>query len=351
MATSLKVHRLVVLAALLLVGVMAFGATLVVRHRRGLVRRAADVPEAPDPPVRQAPRPLAATPAPWHAPLPAPVPPTDSLRVRVVGPHGLLPAVAEVTALRRRCEGSQGECDHDELIDLAEDDDGTFTADELEPGTYDIQVKANGLRRARLQGVRSGGDVVDVELDRAPILLGALGNGTGGGCEGLSVHASAPDGDAEAEDPSDDEEIVDAGGTVDAEGCTFMIEPLPERGPLTVSAGTGERTDRGLVTLPVQGDPAFLCLRPPCDVQPAALAVYVADGAGRVVESAALQWTLVGDETHGEMGTLTGGGGLSYLHRRRAGQTLRIRATVEDRAAEVTAVVGPGVTDVVLMVP
>jgi hypothetical protein len=345
---SLKIHRLVVLAALLLAGVMALGATLVIRHRGGRVRRPVDVPEVPAPPVRPSPRPLAAAEAPWRFPAaPAPARPTDVLRVRVVGPHGLLPTSAEVTAVRQRTGGHAGNRGGaaDDTISLDEDDDGVFTAESLEPGTYEILVESYGLRSARIEGVRAGDEVVDVALARAPVLLGALGNRAGSGCNGFSVGAKAPDSNPTIGDA----ETVDA-ETVDAETCTFVMDQLPERCPLTVTAKGEDLVERSLVTLPVQGDPAALCLRPPCDVQPASLAVYVADGAGRLAESVTLEWTLVGDETYGEMGTLMGVG-LSYLHGRRAGQSLRIRAAVGDRAAETTALVGPGVTDVVLTVP
>src|SRR5204863_5724324 len=107
---------------------------------------------------------------------------------------------------------------------------------------------------------------------------------------------------------------------------------------------------RALVTLPLTGDPAFLCLAPSCGDPPASVVVYVADGLGALVPSAQLEWTLMGDATRGEIGSTTIQGP-GILQRRRSGETLRLLATAQERFAEATVFVGSGVTDVVLTLP
>ena len=216
---------------------------------------------------------------------------------------------------------------------------GIFEADDLAPGRYDVRVEANGMRTARLDDVGPGPKVIEVGLARAPVLLGAIGSMGAAGCAGVTVAWSGPGEGGESGEAS-----------VDPEDCTFVAEALPDTGPITVVATRGARRDRALVTPPLSGDPSFLCLAPPCREEPASLLVYVADTDHRQVDDATLTWTLQGDELRGAMGTSMGTG-LLFVHGRRAGQTLALRAERGAHVVEATTVVGPGITEAVLTLP
>jgi hypothetical protein len=127
------------------------------------------------------------------------------------------------------------------------------------------------------------------------------------------------------------------------------VDDLPSEGPLTVVArGPGWR-EQTLVTLPSDGDPRPLCLRAPCTVVPAALAIYVVDAAGRLADDVSLDWSRE-TETEGELGS-TSLSGVSLLHGRVPGQVLRLHATAGSRQVETLASVGEGVSEVVLTLP
>jgi hypothetical protein len=335
----MKIHPLIAAAALLLVGVMAFGATVVVQHRRERARRPPPVPEVDDaPPVPRQVAPVVAAPRRRPAPPPPPAPPTAELHVHVTGPHGITPDSVEVSARRRGDEE-----DTWTSLDEADDDEagarpGTFSGTDLVAGRYDLEIEAHGMRAAHVDDVPTGAKAIEIALERAPLLLGALGTMGEEGCAGVSLQWSGPDGEA--------------GGQTEpnADDCTFVVETLPEPGPVTVVASAGTRRESALVTLPLSGDPTFLCLAPPCASAPASLLVFVADADHRELDDATLTWTLHGDDFHGEMGTSTGTG-LIYVHGRRVGQTLKLRAESGARAVETTVVVGPGVTEVLLTLP
>ena len=330
----MRVSPLLAASALLLVGVMAFGATVVSRHRDARARR--PPPPEDEPPPRFAPRAVFAPPeAPPAARAPEAPPVPAALRLRVTGPHGLVLSSPSATVTRHVDDG-------DEVFDLDADEDvpGVLSATELAPGRYDVVVSAPGMRDVSLAGVPTGEEIVDVSLARAPILLGALG--AAAGCAGAAVSVVGAAG-------SEDESAVDA--QVDVDDCTFVVEDLPDKGPLTLEARRGAEVARALVTLPVSGDPAPVCLWPPCAAAPASFAVYLADAAGRQVDDAFLEWTLEGDEERGEIGSDSGVAALTYVHHRHAGDTYRLVATVGDDKAEATARLGGGVTEVVLTLP
>jgi hypothetical protein len=136
---------------------------------------------------------------------------------------------------------------------------------------------------------------------------------------------------------------------VDPDSCQFQLDGLPLEGTLTVVATGRAWSERTLVTLPVAGDPAAVCFRPPCASMPASLAVYVADSGGHLASYVSLEWSRE-TETEGEMGFTTAEG-MTLVHGRRAGQPLRLRASADDRVAETTVFLGAGVTDVVLTLP
>ena len=334
----MKVQPLLVASALLLVGVMALGATAVVGRRQARARRPPPPLEVEAPPG-PAPRYIFVPPEAPPPPAEPEAPPeaTAALHLRVTGPHGLLLAEASATL---QSPGDAG--DEATTLDAEEDHPGLLSATDLSPGRYDLVVSAPGMRDAKLAGVPTGDDVVDVSLARAPVLLGALGATNGRGCEGATVVVLGAEG-------SDDETTVTA--TLDADDCTFVVEALPDTGPLTVVARRGDEVDRALVTLPSAGDPGFVCLAPPCAAAPGSLAIYVADASGAQVDGASLEWTLAGDELRSEIGSNSGAAALTYLHDRQVGDAYHLRVTSDDRTAEATALVGPGVTEVVLTLP
>jgi hypothetical protein len=323
----MKVHPFVAAPALLLVAVTALSARLVVQRHAARARPGALTPESPvaEPPFAR--RVFATTSDPWPAPVAGPAPPARAaLRVRVTGPHGLLLPAVSASAVR---QGDAEELAH-ELQQSDEDDDGTLLATELPPGRYDVVVEGPGLRTARVTGLLTGGEVAAIALDRAPLLLGSIGEPGLAGCAGT----------------------VSTKGLIATLGddCTFAFEDVEADGPIVVTSLVAGHAERALVTLPLVGDPGVVCLAPPCTATPASLAIYVADAAGRQVERATIEWTLLGDDLHGELGSAIGDG-FVYIHGRRPGQTLELEATVDDRKAKTTVVVGAGVTEVVLTVP
>jgi hypothetical protein len=342
----MKVHPLLAASALLLVGVMAFATTVVVEHRKARARRPPPAPEVEDAPAVRRPVPAlviaARSPGP---PRPPEAPPAAVLRVHVSGPHGIALAAVDVSVRRR---GQPTEYGVDDWIALGEDDEGdegegkgspgVFSAVDLEPGRYDLQIEAPGMRTARVDDVPTGATVAEVALARAPLLLGAVGALGGPGCAGVTVRWSGPD-DAEGGDAE-----------VNEADCTFVADALPETGPITVVASSGARRESALATLPLSGDPASLCVAPPCAVTPAALVVYVVDAANGRVDDATLAWTLREDELRGEMGTRSGGGFPQVLQRR-PGQVIALRAARGGDSTDGVAVVGAGVTEVVLRLP
>jgi len=221
----MRVHPFVAGAAVLLAGVIALGASLVVERHNRRSRRPPPPPEEADPPPPP-PRQWAPAPPPPRAVVaPAPKPPAAVLRVRVTGPHGLYLEQVEVTAFRPELPDDSGT----ELAE-EEDEDGRYTAEDLEPGRYDVLVEAAGMRPVRLTGVPTSDRIVQVSLARRAVLLGSIGvPGPGGGCADMRVVAAEPPDENRAEPRTLDT-------SVDASSCTFAIEDLRATGQLTVIA-------------------------------------------------------------------------------------------------------------------
>jgi hypothetical protein len=79
------------------------------------------------------------------------------------------------------------------------------------------------------------------------------------------------------------------------------------------------------------------------------LRVYVTDTEHQQVDDASLSWTWQ-SELAGALGT-SEGMGVIFVHGRRAGQTLALRAVRGDHVAETTTLLGAGVTEAVLTLP
>jgi len=339
----MRVHPFSAAAALVLVGVTALCSAAVVQHRRARARRASPPPELDEP--IPAPRHIyfnATPPAPTPAPPPGPPPPPGGeLHLHATGPHGLaVPGFDVIVHRRGDAPDDWTPIDSDEIpaANGQTPAPGTFATSDLEPGRYDVRVEAEGMRTIRLDDVPTGPKVIEVVLARRPALLGAVGQLGGAGCAGVTVTWSGPGDDAETGDATVDDD------------CTFFVEAIPEDGPLTVVAKRGALESRALVTPPLSGDPGFLCLAPPCAEEPASLLVYVADTEHAEVSDASLSWTLQADELHGG-GGLSEGMGVLWMHGRRAGQTLALRAERDGHVAEASALLGAGVTEVLLTLP
>jgi hypothetical protein len=346
----MKVHPFIAAAALLLAGVMAFAATFVVQHRRARGLRPPPRPELEVGLPARLPPPSVAAASRFRLAPPRPAAPPAELHVRVTGPHGI--ALDEVDVLAHRRGDPPDDwtvLDPDDEAEADADDGATSASStQLAPGRYDLRVEASGMRPVRLDDVATGSKVVGVALTRAPALLGAVGALGEPGCAGVTVSWSGPQNDGEDGDDGDDGETGEA--ILDEGDCTFVVEALPAVGPVTVTATRGSLRERALVTPPLAGDPAFLCLAPPCDAAPASLLVYLGDTSHHQVDDATLTWTLQADEFHGAMGTSTGAGQL-FVHGRHAGETLALHAERDGHAVESTAVLGPGVTEVLLTFP
>jgi hypothetical protein len=334
----MRVHPSAAAATLWLVAVTALCATAASRHRQARARRAPP-PEAED--FEPAPRHIYSNDTPKvspHASPPAPESPRGELHVHVTGPHGLEITDFDVLVHRR------GNGLDDWTLLAPEGADGqdrapaTFAFSTLEPGRYDVRVEAGGMRTVRVDDVPTGPRVVEIGLSRRPVLLGAVGDLGGPGCADVKVAWSGPGDDAETGE-----------ATLDAD-CTFFVEALPEDGPVTVTAKRGALEARALVTPPLSGDPGFLCLAPPCGDEPASLLVYVADTDRRDVIDASLTWTRQASDLEGEMG-MAEGMSMMWVHGRRAGQTVAVRAAREGHTAEATTLLGPGVTELLLTLP
>ncbi|HVU52604.1 MAG TPA: hypothetical protein VHL80_18115 [Polyangia bacterium] len=333
------VHPFVAAAALLLAGVTTLAATAVVQHRRARARRPPPPPELEEAPP--APRHIyfsGPAPAPRPAAPPAAAPERGELHLHVTGPHRLAVADFEVSVHRVGDDPDLWSLlEGDALDGQAEPPPGTFMASELDPGRYDVRVEAEGMRAVRLDAVPTGPKVLEVALARRPALLGAVGDLGGHGCTGATISWSGPGDDAET------------GQASVGDDCTFFVEALPEDGPVTVAATRGAVQARALVMPPLAGDAGFLCLAPPCLEQPASLLVYVTDTDHQEVDDATFSWTWQSD-LENALGD-SQGTGVIFVHGRRAGQTLALRAARGAQVAEATAVLGPGVTEVVLTLP
>jgi hypothetical protein len=310
--------------ALLLVAVVALGAVM---HGRRHARRRA----APQPPPTLPFRVWRSTPA-WAAPASLPEPPPAespspssvtalrSLRVRpTIAPFGLRPRSLELAL--QRVDGDEPPA----KLWLRGSLEGVFTIHWLEPGGYAATVETADLRPATFSWAGTA-DVVDLELRRMPYLLLAIGESdeecemgplqlTGEGRVTVSFNESG--------------------------ACQDGLSLPP--GPTRLKVRVGDRDVDTTVSIPEDGDPAPLCLTPPCAQLPAALAVWVADEHRQLAYVRQLSW-----EGEGRGGTMGGAHGVVFLTGT-PGERFRLRAELRDGStAEATETLGFGVRDVLL---
>lgn len=151
-------------------------------------------------------------------------------------------------------------------------ENGAFEIPGLVSGrAYDLTFTGLNLRQATLRSVTAPADDVEARLDRLPILRGAIGFPLGGACAYDQVTLRT--GTSEPED------VVAIG--LDAT-CRFELT-VPD-GPaqmVVVATGDGPRLEVPLA-MPAAGDPAPICLDPPCQADPLAgtarLRISFADG-------------------------------------------------------------------------
>jgi hypothetical protein len=138
--------------------------------------------------------------------------------------------------------------------------DGAFEIPGLVLGrAYDLTFEGLNLRQTTLRSVTAPADDVEASLDPLPILRGAVGFPPGGACayDQVALRADGTESDdvvALALDATCQFEL-----TV-SDGLTRMI---------LVATGNGPRLEMPLAIPPV-GDPAPVCLNPPCQADPLA---------------------------------------------------------------------------------
>jgi hypothetical protein len=130
---------------------------------------------------------------------------------------------------------------------------GNFSIDGLIPGhRYDLTFSGPTIRKATLRSVVAPADAVEAVVAALPIVRGAIGFLVDEPCpiETVSLRGPGIDGDDAHTEVSDD--------------CRFELTPPEGASDLIVIAeGPGWRLEES-VSIPALGDPAPICLNPPC---------------------------------------------------------------------------------------
>jgi hypothetical protein len=145
---------------------------------------------------------------------------------------------------------------------IPEVEDGRFSVGGLIPGRrYDVTFQGPSVRTLTLAGVTAPADGLDVELLARAKITGAIGFERGTRCPISSVHLRIA-GKPESEDGED--------GTAAEVGkdCAFDLSVPDQVAEVTVVAtGKGWFLEEQ-VAIPPLGDPAPICLNPPCRNDP-----------------------------------------------------------------------------------
>jgi hypothetical protein len=216
----------------------------------------------------------------------------------VLGPGAVI--AGQIEGCDGPCSGVQvanhGQGARDGEDGTVSDDDGSFTLRGLVPNKhYDLSFTAAGMRRLVVRNLAPPTTGLHVRMEPNASLAGGFGLAAGEKCPMETVSVTEP-----------------GAATDDFEGrfdrhCRFEISPLPDADTVHLSAsGTGWHFEVD-VPVPVQGDPPFLCLHPPCrDPGPEAKAslmvslqgvpshgayLSVEGSAGRVRSSGGCRWT------------------------------------------------------------
>ena len=135
------------------------------------------------------------------------------------------------------------------------------------PGVYDLEVVGPDVPAVRLTGVQAPADGLELRLERIAVLSGAIGMPPGEPC-GIHDVTLLRGG-----------EVLDVSAPVDAR-CRFEADGVPAGEVLVRATGPGWLVE-GTAFVPSQGEPAFLCLNPPCsDIPVARLEIALDQSAG-----------------------------------------------------------------------
>jgi len=150
----------------------------------------------------------------------------------------------------------------DEQSGAPEVEDGRFAIEGLIAGRqYDITFRGSGLRALKLTGISAPADGLQVELQEPAQVRGAIGFSPDGDCPISSVALQV--GGKTLVDEDEDEVSAD----VD-DDCSFELT-VPDQVPLVTVVATGDGWHlEEQVAIPPSGDPAPLCLNPPCRANP-----------------------------------------------------------------------------------
>ena len=150
----------------------------------------------------------------------------------------------------------------DDEIGKAESDDGRFSIQGLVAGRqYDLTFRCPELRKLTLTGVSAPADGLDVALQPRAELRGAIGLSPDGDCPISTVALQV------AGKTMTDQDENDASTDVDGD-CSFTLAVPDQVAIVTlVASGDGWHLEEQ-VAIPPNGDPAPICLNPPCRSEP-----------------------------------------------------------------------------------
>jgi hypothetical protein len=141
-------------------------------------------------------------------------------------------------------------------------DDGGFSVGGLIPGhRYTLTFQGPGVRKLIVAGVTAPAHGLDVELQARAEISGAIGFARGTPCPIADVELQI--GGKTVHDENDDEVSAEVG-----EDCSFSLAVPDQATAVTVVAtGHGWHLEEH-VAVPPRGDPAPICLNPPCRSDP-----------------------------------------------------------------------------------
>jgi hypothetical protein len=144
--------------------------------------------------------------------------------------------------------------------------DGSFEL-AVGPGVYDLELVGPDVPAVSLTGVQAPAEGLELRLARIAVLSGAIGMPPGEPC-GIQDVTLLRGGEA-----------LDVSAAVDAR-CRFEADGVPAGEVLVRATGPGWLVE-GTAFVPSQGEPAFLCLNPPCgDIAVARLEITLDQSAG-----------------------------------------------------------------------
>jgi hypothetical protein len=132
----------------------------------------------------------------------------------------------------------------------------------LIPGrSYDLEFTGDGVRALTVPGVTAPAAGLDVTIQAAAVVRGAVGFARGTRCPVQEVSLAR-------ESHPDDDVISDDGDDSVGPDCRFELDVPGDARQVTVTArGPGWLLEQ-VVAIPSSGDPAPICLNPPCRAEP-----------------------------------------------------------------------------------